>query len=316
MLKKINVILLICLFISAFGYSQIKTKSAEPLIFEDTLEIIENLDYSESDFNKMTSYFKQNKELLEIVKNKSSNGNNHLKDFLSIINNSYPEAIDAYGNDAINMLIYSYYQSVERQEKFNKLNLQLQREIDSLENLKTFYTSSMDSLAIYPKTSASVIVKDFISAYNKKDSIATFQLLHKDFAEYFNKDKTISSKTNYASNYAWGNVMNDKMNYIIVLVDDSEIEVLSTYHCDRDRLLNVTPYKSIRRFEIKDSKIYRIYESEIPDFETEYQERQQSYQLFFKWASEHHNLNIMDFKFNHSAAKKLKQTIIEYDKKN
>ncbi|NRD20400.1 hypothetical protein HNV08_10115 [Winogradskyella eckloniae] len=315
MFKKLYVSVLICILITTVGFGQIKSAATEPLIFEETLDVLDNLEYTEIDFNKMKSYFKATGMGLKMSTAKSSAQQNHLKDFNTILSSTYFEASQLYGTKTINALIYSYYQSVEIQQKFDKLNAKLDREIDSLETLKSIYTKTTDSLSFYNTTNTQTVL-NFIEAYNKKDSIATMQLLHPEFSEYFNTELAIKSKTDYAHHFAWGKVMNDNMEVQIVYSDGNIIELLSTYHCDRDKLLKIEPYKSIRKFEIKDDKIYKIIESEFPNYKEAYHQRQQTFQLFFDWALEQQNLKIMDFKFNQFGAETLKKSLTAYSKKD
>ena len=54
----------------------------------------------------------------------------------------------------------------------------------------------------------------------------TFNLLHKDFIELWEKDTVINNKTDYSKNYSWGKVMNDLEEVKIIKTDSSFAETI------------------------------------------------------------------------------------------
>ena len=156
------------------------------------------------------------------------------------------------------------------------------------------------------------IVVNFIDAYNKKDSITTFKYLHKDFAEFYENETVIASKADYSNNYAWGKVMKDRVEFEIIKIEDAEVETMSIYYSDRDSLLGVSPYKSIRKYFIKNGQIIKIVESKLPKHEEYNNLRSEKYNKFFTWLKSKYKLTISDFSFDKKGAEKLKEKILEY----
>ncbi len=158
------------------------------------------------------------------------------------------------------------------------------------------------------------VVNEFIKLYNDKDSLKTFDILHKNFVELWEKDTVINNKTNYSKNYSWGKVMNDLEVIEIIKIDSNFVETISTYYSDRDKILDISPYKSKRVYEIKNGKIIKIIGGEFDGY-LEYDEpRRKQYQAFFKWLSENYDLEPSDFTFDKNGAEKLKERIIQYKK--
>ncbi|MCK8521469.1 hypothetical protein M0D21_07815 [Aquimarina sp. D1M17] len=160
------------------------------------------------------------------------------------------------------------------------------------------------------------VVSNFIEAYNKKDSITTFKYLHKNFVEHFEliSDTAIASKSDYSNNYAWGKVMNDRMEFELLQTDDNWVETMSTYYSDRDSLLDVSPYKSIRKYIIVDGQILKIIESKFSGYNKYDNPRRDKYNKFFEWLLKKHGLTISDFEYDQKGAEKLKKILLEYSK--
>jgi len=158
------------------------------------------------------------------------------------------------------------------------------------------------------------IVDTFITSYNSKDSIVTSQILHKDFVELWKKDTVINGPTNYFKHYAWGKVMHDKEEIKIIQADSNSVITRSTYYSDRDRLLNISPYKSQRTYTIKDHKIIKIVGQGFQGYKAYDQPRRKKYDRFFSWLKQHHNLTTFDFPFDAKGAVKLKKTLLDYTK--
>ena len=158
------------------------------------------------------------------------------------------------------------------------------------------------------------VVNEFIKSYNDKDSLKTFDLLHKDFVELWEKDTVINNKIDYSKNYSWGKVMNDFAEIQIIKTDSNFVETISTYYSDRDKLLRISPYKSKRVYEIENGKIIKIVEGEFDGYFKYDDPRREQYQFFFKWLSENYNLNPYEFPFDKNGAERLKEKIIEFKK--
>ena len=158
------------------------------------------------------------------------------------------------------------------------------------------------------------IVSEFIQSYNNKDSLKTFNLLHKDFTELWENNTVIPNKTDYTKNYAWGKVMNDLEEIKIVKTDSNFVETISTYYSDRDKILGINPYKSKRTYEIKHGKIIQIVGGEFDEYKEYDEPRREQYQVFFDWLSKNYNLEASDFPFDKNGAEKLKKILIEYKK--
>lgn len=156
------------------------------------------------------------------------------------------------------------------------------------------------------------VVIEFIKSYNDKDSLKTFDLLHKNFIELWEKDTVINNKTNYSKNYSWGKVMNDFEVIEIIITDSNHVETISTYYSDRDKLLNISPYKSKRVYEMNNGKIVKIVGGEFDGYFKYDEPRREQYQVFFRWLSEHYDMEPSDFSFDKNGAEKLKEKIIEY----
>ncbi len=158
------------------------------------------------------------------------------------------------------------------------------------------------------------IVENFIDAYNTKDSITAFNYLHKDFVELFEKDTAIASKSAYGNNYAWGIIMHDRMSFEITEVRSNEIETMSTYYSDRDSLLKVEPFKSIRTYFLKNDQIVKVVETKFSGYENYDAPRREKYSTFFSWLSKEHNLSIGNFAYNKNGAEKLRKILLVYSK--
>lgn len=158
------------------------------------------------------------------------------------------------------------------------------------------------------------VVNEFIKSYNNKDSIMTFNLLHENFIELWEKDTVIRNKTDYSKNYSWGKVMNDIEVVEIIKTDSSFVETISTYYSKRDKLLGISPYKSKRVYKISNGKIIKIIGGEFDGYLEYDKPRREQYQVFFKWLSKNYDLEPSDFPFDKNGAEKLKEKIIEYKK--
>lgn len=160
------------------------------------------------------------------------------------------------------------------------------------------------------------IVEHFINSYNKKDSTSTFKVLHPEFKEYWYYQPIIHSKKKYARNYSWGKQMNDFEEIKIIRDVQDTLEVISTYYSDRDKMLNVSPYKSKKIYVLKDYKIFKIIGQKFEGYEEYDTPRRETYDKFFNWLSEKYNQDASDFFFSKNGAKKLKKKIIEYKKES
>lgn len=176
-----------------------------------------------------------------------------------------------------------------------------------------FLVSSL-TMGCYGQSSSNrKLVHSFIQAYNEKDSLKAMELLHPDFVELFQNDTTIFSKESYADNYAWGKQMDDRIEFEILESDAKTVKINSTYHCLRDKILDLGPYISQRSYMIKDDKIFKIIETYK---EQDYVDRRTVYEDFFKWLERNKNLFPADFPFNSEGAKALITVLNEYASKH
>ncbi|WP_452218681.1 hypothetical protein [Lacinutrix undariae] len=123
-----NIIVTFILLTSGVLYAQ-KTDS---LKLNQIYQKINSIKYSESDFVKMQKYFSENSELHKKISKKSKRGDDNATKLLKILSLKYSKANEEFGEQEIKVLIHSYYMSIEIQEKFNKLNLELDTKLDSL----------------------------------------------------------------------------------------------------------------------------------------------------------------------------------------
>ena len=123
-----NIILTFILLTSGVLYAQ-KTDS---LKLNPIYQKINSIKYSESDFVKVQKYFSENSELHKKISEKAKRGDKNATKLLKILSLKYSKANEEFGKQEIKVLIHSYYMSIEIQEKFNKLNLELDTKLDSL----------------------------------------------------------------------------------------------------------------------------------------------------------------------------------------
>jgi hypothetical protein len=159
------------------------------------------------------------------------------------------------------------------------------------------------------------IVNEFIQSYNDKDSLKTFNSLHKDFIELWEKDTVINSKLDYCKNYSWGKIMNDSEKIQITNNNANSVVTISTYYSDRDKLMGINPYKSKRIYEISDGKISRITGGEFSDYQKYDKPRREKYQRFTEWLTKNYELELSDFSFDKKGAEKLRKILLEYKRK-
>jgi len=130
-----NILLIFILLTSGILYAQ-KTDS---LKLEQIYKKIDSIKYSESDFLKMQKYFNENPELNNMISEKAKQGDKNATDLLQILNLQYNKANELYGKQEIKVLIYSYYMSIGIQDRFRKLNSELDAKLDSLKSQKEYF---------------------------------------------------------------------------------------------------------------------------------------------------------------------------------
>ena len=130
-----NIILTFILLTSGILFAQ-KTDS---LKLEQVYQKIDSIKYSESDFTKMQKYFNENSELNKLISKKAEQGDKNAIDFIEILTLKYNKANKKYGEKEIKVVIHSYYMSVGVKENFNKLNSDLDAELDSLKLQKKYF---------------------------------------------------------------------------------------------------------------------------------------------------------------------------------
>ena len=130
-----NIILTFILLTSGILFAQ-KTDS---LKLEQIYQKNNSIKYSESDFMKMQRYFSDNSELNKLIFEKAELGDKYATDLLEILTLPYEKANEKYGKKEIKVIIHSYYMLVGVQEKFNKLNSELDANLDSLKLQKEYF---------------------------------------------------------------------------------------------------------------------------------------------------------------------------------
>jgi hypothetical protein len=130
-----NIILTFILLTSGILFAQ----KADSLKLEQIYQKIDSIKYSESDFTKMQKYFNENSELNKLISEKAEQGDKNATDLIEILALKYDKANKKYGEKEIKVLIHSYYMSLGIQEKFNKLNSDLDAELDSLKLQKKYF---------------------------------------------------------------------------------------------------------------------------------------------------------------------------------
>ena len=158
----------------------------------------------------------------------------------------------------------------------------------------------------------SKIVEDYIENFNKKDSVATFNTLHKNFSEYWNTILVSKNKREYSGYYSWGTVMQDKEEIEIVSSVGKKVVVNSSYYSDLDQLLGKMPYKCKKTFIISKGKIIKIVSSKNKRYDLYQNKRKSAFIPFKNWLSRTHKLKRRDFNMNHKDALKMKNIVFEY----
>ncbi len=161
------------------------------------------------------------------------------------------------------------------------------------------------------------IVEDYIENFNKKDSIATINMLHKNFMEYWQSTSVINkNKKEYAHYYSWANIMQENEEIEIVSTKGNTVVVNSTYYSDLDKLLGKLPYKCKKTFVISKGKIIKIINDKNKRYDYYQNKRKSAFINFKNWLNKTHGLKRQDFKLNHKYAKKMKKIILDYISEN
>ena len=161
------------------------------------------------------------------------------------------------------------------------------------------------------------IVEDYIENFNKKDSIATINMLHKNFMEYWQSTSVINkNKKEYAHYYSWANIMQENEEIEIVSTKGNTVVVNSTYYSDLDKLLGKLPYKCKKTFVISKGKIIKIINDKNNRYDYYQNKRKSAFINFKNWLHKTHGLKRQDFKINHRDAKKMKKIILDYISEN
>jgi hypothetical protein len=134
-----NVIFTFILLTSGFLFAQ-KTDS---LKLDRIYKKIDSIKYSESDFIKMQKYFTESSKLNKLISQKANQGDKNAIDFIEMLNLSYERANEKYGEKEIKVTIHSYYMSVGTQEKFNKLNSDLDAKVNNLKLQKEYFENEI-----------------------------------------------------------------------------------------------------------------------------------------------------------------------------
>ena len=156
------------------------------------------------------------------------------------------------------------------------------------------------------------LVESFVKNFNNKDSIATLNLLHKNFGEYWNTLAISENKKEYSQYYSWSTIMQDYEEIEIVSATGKKVVVNSTYYSDLDKLLDKMPYKCKRTFLISNGKITKIINSKNKGYDLYQNKRKSAYIKFKNWLSKTHKLKRQDFEMNYEDALKMRNIVMEY----
>lgn len=156
------------------------------------------------------------------------------------------------------------------------------------------------------------IVEQFIENFNKKDSTATLNTLHKNYIESWYKLPINSSKRDFSKAYSWANVMHEYEEIEIISTSSKEVVVNSIYYSDLDELLGNMPYKCKKKFVISNGKIIKIINTKNKRYDLYQNKRKNTYVKFKNWLRKNHDLIRTDFKMNRKDALKMKKIVLEY----
>jgi len=160
------------------------------------------------------------------------------------------------------------------------------------------------------------IVKNYIENFNKKDSIATLNSLHKRFEELWQNSVINESKKEYAKQFTWSRVMNEYEEIEIISATPKSVVVNSVYFSDLDRSLGKMPYKCKKKFIISKGKIIKIISLKNKGYDLYQSKRKRAYVSFKNWLYKKHRLRRNSFKMNHKDAKKMKSIVYQYMSQN
>jgi hypothetical protein len=160
-MKKImkNIIFIIVILISNSIFSQNLNLEDER---EHIIKMLDTLDYSESDFNSIKNYIKEQKGFQELASKKILEGDKNMMALVNILSLPFNQAKVKYGKKEINVLIFSHYKSREILNKFKALNEAFELELDSLEKQKTPSNKEIQK-PHFPKE-----LQEELDAYKKK----------------------------------------------------------------------------------------------------------------------------------------------------
>jgi len=116
----------------------------DSLRINNILQKVDSIKYSELDFDKMKKYYSENTELNRLISKKASDGDKDAVDFLEILTLSYNKASEKYGKNEIKGMIYIYHKTVAMKEKFDRLNKNLDLQIDSLQLQNERYKKAIE----------------------------------------------------------------------------------------------------------------------------------------------------------------------------
>lgn len=182
--------------------------------------------------------------------------------------------------------------------------------------MKTTYLSFLFCFFLvsgFSQDQKKAIVENFIENFNKKDSTAVFEVLHKNFTEYWQKLVVNEDKKDYSKFFSWAKEMQENEEIEIVSVKGNKVVVNSTYYSDLDRLLGKLPYKCKKTFVLSNNgKIIKIISDKHKSYDYYQNKRKSSYISFKNWLRSTHGLKRQDFSLNLEDAKKMKSILLEY----
>jgi hypothetical protein len=115
-----------------FVYGQENSPESKTEVIELDSEINEALQrYTETDFIKMQEHYKQDSEVIEMMKLRSMAGNENANIFLEFLELPYEQAQLKHGTDVVASVIYTYYESTSLLSRFKELNNELDTAIET-----------------------------------------------------------------------------------------------------------------------------------------------------------------------------------------
>jgi len=124
-MKKHIYILFLVLSFTFEGFSQVEiTKNNE--------EASEARIFNEEDYNKMVTHYSKNVMVTKALDQKMTEGDAHAKKVMHVLKISYEEAIACYKKKEVDLMINTYYLTLEMEKSFSRINKKIAHKGNSL----------------------------------------------------------------------------------------------------------------------------------------------------------------------------------------